>query len=67
MWFYAEGKTMPNSRLVVCVVALAFLWTCCGNASAQKVDMSSASIKRQVLSLDFTNNGQHLTASVVSK
>jgi hypothetical protein len=31
---------------------------------AQKVDTSSTSVKQQVLSLDFRNNGEHLTATV---
>src|SRR5439155_12180027 len=30
----------------------------------QKADMSSTSIKQQVLSLNFTNNRQHLAATV---
>jgi hypothetical protein len=55
---------MTNSRSAVFLVALAFLWTSCGNADAQKVDMSSKSIKQQVSSLNFTNNGQHLAATV---
>src|SRR5205809_3655286 len=38
--------------------------TSCGNADAQKADMSSTSIKQQVLSLNFTNNRQHLAATV---
>jgi hypothetical protein len=46
------------------MVALAFLWTSCGNGGAQKVGISSTSAKQQVMSLDFTNNGQLLTASV---
>jgi len=55
---------MTNSRSAVFWVALVFLWISCGNADAQKVDMSSTSIKQQVLSLNFTNNGQHLAATV---
>ena len=55
---------MTNSRSAVFLVALVFLWTSCGNADAQKVDMSSTSIKQQVLSLNFTNNGQHPAATV---
>ena len=55
---------MTTSRSAVFLVALAFLLTYCGNAVAQKVDMSSTSIEQQVLSLNFTNNGQHLAATV---
>jgi hypothetical protein len=55
---------VTTSRSAVFLVALAFLWTCCGYADAQKVDMSSTSIEQQVLSLNFTNNGQHLAATV---
>src|SRR6266852_7447619 len=55
---------MTNSRSAVFLVALVFLRASCGNADAQKVDMSSTSIKQQVLSLNFTNNGQHLAATV---
>jgi hypothetical protein len=55
---------MTTSRSAVFLIALAFLLTCCGNADAQKVDMSSTSIEQRVLSLNFTNNGQHLAATV---
>ena len=55
---------MTNSRSAFSWVALAFLWTCCGNANAQTVRISSTGIKQQVLSLNFTNNGQHLAATV---
>jgi hypothetical protein len=46
------------------LVALAFLWTSCGNADAQTARISSTSVKQQVLSLDFTNNRQRLAAGV---
>ena len=55
---------MTNSRSAFSLVALAFLWTSCGNAGAQTTPISSTSVKQQVLSLDFTNNGQRLAARV---
>jgi hypothetical protein len=55
---------MTTSRSASFLVALAFLWTSCGSADAQKLGMPSTSIKQQVLSLNFTNNGQHLAATV---
>ena len=55
---------MTTSRPAVFLIELAFLLTCCGNADAQKVEMSSTSIEQRVLSLNFTNNGQHLAATV---
>src|SRR5690349_21528560 len=55
---------MTNSRLAVFFAALALLLTSSGNADAQKVDMNSTSIKQQVLSLNRTNNGQHVAATV---
>jgi hypothetical protein len=55
---------MTASRSAFSLVALAFLWTSCGGAAAQKLDVPSTSIEQQVLSLNFTNNGQHLAATV---
>lgn len=55
---------MTNPRSAVFLVALAFLRRPCGNAEAQKVDKSSTSFTQQVLSLNFTNNGQHVAATV---
>lgn len=55
---------MTSSRLAVMLVAPALLGTVCANAEAQKADVSSTSIKQQVLSFDFTNNGQHVTSIV---
>ena len=55
---------MTTSRSTVFLAALAFLWTCCGNSDAQEVDVTSTSIEQQVLFLNFTNNGQHLAATV---
>jgi hypothetical protein len=60
----SEGEIMTTSRSAFIFVALALLWTSCGNADEQKVGISSTSIKLQVLSVDFTNNGQHLAATV---
>jgi hypothetical protein len=55
---------MTNSRSAVLLIVLVFFWTPCGKAHAQKVDTSSTTIKQQLLSLNFTNNGQHLAATV---
>src|SRR5271167_301260 len=55
---------MSTLRLAFPLVALAFLWTSCGNADAQEAGQSSTIAKRQLLSLNFTNNGQHVTATV---
>ena len=54
---------MKAPRSAVFSVVLALLWTFCGNADAQKV-MSTTGIKPPVLSLNFTNNGQHVAATV---
>src|SRR5579859_2924265 len=54
---------MTNSRSVV-FLALAFLSAACSQAEAQKVGRFSTSIRQPVLSLNFTNNGQRLTATV---
>ena len=54
---------MTNSRTAVFSLALAFLWTPCGIAAAPKAHRAS-SIKQEVLSLNFTNNGQRLRATV---
>lgn len=53
---------MTNSRSAV-FLALAFLSVACGNAEVQKVGGSSTRLG-QPLSLNFTNNGQHLAATV---
>lgn len=55
---------MTNSRPAAFFVAMALLLTSCGNAAAQKAGISSRETKQQVLSLNFTNNGQHLAATV---
>ena len=64
MRLYAEGETMTTSRSALSLIALAYLWTSCGNAHAQKVDSSSTNINDQVLSLNLDDSGQHLTATV---
>jgi hypothetical protein len=55
---------MTNSRSTVVLAALAFLWTSCGIADARQADMAPTSGKPQVLSLNFSNNGQHLASTV---
>lgn len=45
-------------------VGLAFLWPSWANPEAQKLDSSATSVEQQVLSLNFTNNRQHLAASM---
>jgi hypothetical protein len=55
---------MTNSRSAFAWVALAFLWTSCSNAGAQKAGIPSTRAKQQVLSLNFTNNGQHVAATL---
>jgi hypothetical protein len=57
------GETVTNSRSAF-LVALAFLWTFCRNADAQEAHTSSTSTEPQVLSLNFTNNGQRLDSTV---
>ena len=53
-----------NPRTGVMLVALVLWGPLCTDANAQKVSMSPTSIKQQVLSLNFTNNGQHVRATV---
>lgn len=55
---------MANSHPGVMLVALALSGTLCADADGQKVSKSSASINQEVLSLNFTNNGQHVRATV---
>jgi hypothetical protein len=64
MYLYADGETMTNARLAVCSVAFALALVVCGQADAQKVDSPSPAFQQHILSLNFTNNGQHLVASV---
>jgi hypothetical protein len=55
---------MTNSRIAFLSAALVCGWIFCGNADAQKGNVSSINIKQAVLSLNVTNNGQHLAATV---
>jgi hypothetical protein len=55
---------LANTRSAFSLVALALLWACCANAGAQKAGRSSTRAKQQVLSLNLTNNGQHVAATV---
>ena len=59
-----EVETTMNPRTGVMLVALVLWGPLCADANAQKVRMSPTSIKQQVLSLNFTNNGQHVKATV---
>jgi hypothetical protein len=61
---YADGETMTKARLAVCLVAFTLALVVCGKADAQKVDAPSPTSQQHILSLNFTNNGQHLIASV---
>jgi len=55
---------MTNSRSAAILVALALLWTPCGNGNTQRLQTSSTSVNQQALSLDFTDNGKHVAATV---
>jgi hypothetical protein len=55
---------MPNSRTAVLLVMLAFFPASCGSANVQRGDISAATVKQQLLSLNVSNNGQHLSATV---
>jgi hypothetical protein len=59
-----EVETMANPRTGVKLVALVLWGPLCADISAQKVSIPRTSIKQQVLSLNFTNNGQHARATV---
>jgi hypothetical protein len=54
---------MMHSRSIAFFVALALLETLCGKAAAQK-DASPSSVNQRVLSLNLTNSGQHVVATV---
>ncbi len=55
---------MTNARLAICLVAFTLVLVVCGKADAQKVDAPLPASQQHILSLNFTNNGQHLVASV---
>jgi len=61
---YADGEIMTNTRLAVCLVAFTLALVVCGKADAQKVDTPSPTSQQHILAFNFTNNGQHLVASV---
>jgi hypothetical protein len=54
---------MLTSRLVF-LTALAFLWSASAIAGTQKPDKSSESPKQQVLSLNGTDRGKHVSTKV---
>jgi hypothetical protein len=54
---------MSNSRLVYLTV-LAFLWSASASAGTQKPEKSSESTKPQVLSLNWTDHGKHVSTKV---
>jgi hypothetical protein len=58
------GDSMTTSRSAAFLTGLAFLWTSCGIADAQKLATPSPNASQLLLSLNFKNNGQHLTAAV---
>jgi len=55
---------MPTLRVAFPLVGLAFLWASFGKPSAQEASQSSTIAKQQVLSLNYTNNGQHFAAAL---
>jgi hypothetical protein len=55
---------MTTSRSAAFLTGLAFLWTSCGIADAQRLATSSPNASQLLLSLNFKNNGQHLTVAV---
>lgn len=59
------GDSMTTSRSAAFLTGLALFWASCGIADAQKPDTSSmVSMHQQLLSLNFRNSGQHVTAAV---
>jgi hypothetical protein len=61
---YADGEIITNARLAVCLVAFTLVLVLCGKVDAQKLDAASPPAQQHILSLNFTNNGQQLVASV---
>lgn len=55
---------MTNARWRVCFIAFTLVLTVCRKTDGQKLDASSANASQQSLSLNFKNNGQHLTAAL---
>jgi hypothetical protein len=55
---------LTNSQLAVLVVAPSFFCSSCRNADAQRTGISSTGSNQQLLSLNFTNNGQQVAAAV---
>lgn len=55
---------MKHTRLQVFLAALSLLLTHAASLHAQKPYRGSAEAREQVLSLDFSNNGQHVSAWV---
>lgn len=60
----AEVETVTNPHIGVMLAALVLWGPLCADTNAQKASMPLASIKQQVLSLNFMNNGQHARATV---
>jgi hypothetical protein len=55
---------MTTSRLACFLATMNFLWIACRCADVQKGGVSSMSSNQQLLSLNFTNNGQQVAAAV---
>jgi archaellum component FlaF (FlaF/FlaG flagellin family) len=62
--FGAQDETMTTSRLAFFLATIDLLWLPCLCADVQKVGVSSRSSNQQLLSLNFTNNGQQVAAEV---
>lgn len=59
-----NGETTTNAQLRVCLVAFTLVLVVCSRTSAQKLATSSPNSSQRLLSLNFKNDGQHLTATV---
>ena len=55
---------MTNARLAVRLVTFTLMLVVCSKSDGQKVDAASPTSQQHILSLNFTNNGQRLVASV---